>query len=211
METATAWHRVLNDPELRDLPYKVEANEYGQIVLSPHESRHGLLQSRISELLRDHAASPGARAVEFAVSTRKGVKVPDVVWISEGRLAEIPDDAEASPVMPEIAEKRRLYLGEGAQEVWTCTPDSTVPCHDADGPREASALAPSFSTTIHSVDTQKNLSNESFRAERRRQSQIASVEESLRRSAEATFRPTYPRISVPAGPREIPGPTEMLW
>jgi len=162
METATAWHRVLNDPQLRDLPYKVETNEHGQIVLSPHKPRQGLLQSRISDLLRDHVESPGARAVEFAVTTRKGVKVPDVVWISEGRLVEIPDDAEASPVMPEIvvevlsesnpeaevAEKRRLYLDKGAQEVWTCAPDGAVTCHDADGPREASALAPSFPTTI---------------------------------------------------------------
>ena len=100
--------------------------------------------------------------MEFAVTTRKGVKVPDVVWIAAERLADIPDDAEASPVMPEIvvevlsegnteaeiAEKRRLYLDEGAQEVWTCAPDGTVAFYDADGPIEASALVPSFPATI---------------------------------------------------------------
>jgi len=33
--TASAWHRVLNDLQLRDLPYKVETNDHGQIVYAP--------------------------------------------------------------------------------------------------------------------------------------------------------------------------------
>ena len=162
MDTATVWHRVLNDPQLRELPYKVETNEHGQIVLSPHKPQHGLRQSRISDLLRDHLPRSGARAVEFAVETAKGVKVPDVVWLSEERLARIPDDAEASPVVPdlvvevlsegntesEITEKRRLYLDEGAREVWTCAPDGTMAFHDADGEREQSALVPSFPARV---------------------------------------------------------------
>jgi len=162
METTTAWHRVLNDPQLRELPYKVETNEHGQIVLSPHKPQHGLRQSRISDLLRDHLPGTGARAVEFAVETAKGVKVPDVVWLSEERLARMPDDAEASPVVPdlvvevlsegntesEIAEKRRLYLDEGAREVWTCAPDGTMAFHDADGEREQSGLVPSFPARV---------------------------------------------------------------
>ena len=162
METATAWHRVLNDPQLRALPYKVETNEHGQIVLSSHKPQHGLLQSRITDLLRDHAPQHGARAVEFAVDTAKGVKVPDVIWIEEDRLARIPDDAEASPVVPdlvvevlsesntesEIAEKRRLYFDEGAREVWTCGPDGTLSFYDADGARDGSALVPSFPSTV---------------------------------------------------------------
>lgn len=162
METATAWHRVLNDPQLRELPYKVETNEHGQIVLSPHKPQHGLRQSRITDLLRDHLQDDGARAVEFAVETRKGVKVPDVVWISADRLARVPEDAEASPVVPdlvvevlsegntesEIAEKRRLYLDEGAREVWTCAPDGTLSFYDANGARDGSALVPSFPSTV---------------------------------------------------------------
>jgi hypothetical protein len=79
METATLWHRVLHDPQLRDLPYKIETNEHGQIVLSPHKPQHGIRQSKVSDLLRDHATQVGTRAVEFAVETTKGVKVPDVV------------------------------------------------------------------------------------------------------------------------------------
>lgn len=54
-----------------------------------------------------------------------------MVWISEERLVELPDDAEASPVMPEVVVElsseentetetkkyRRLDLEGGAQEV----------------------------------------------------------------------------------------------
>lgn len=162
METATLWHRVLNDPQLQELPYKIETNEHGQIILNPHRPRHGIYQTRISDLLRDHTPQSGTRAVEFAVETAKGVKVPDVVWMSEERFAQVPDDPEASPLMPEIvvevlsegnteaeiAEKRQLYLDEGAKEVWTCAEDGTMHFYDEEGAREQSALVPSFPTQV---------------------------------------------------------------
>ncbi len=162
METATLWHRVLNDPQLQELPYKIETNEHGQIVLSPHKPQHGIRQSKISDLLRDHATKSGTQAVEFAVETTKGIKVPDVVWMSEERLAKLPSDAEASPVMPEvvvevlskgntdaeIAEKRQLYLDEGAEEVWTCAPDGTMTFYDETGASEASTVISSFPNRV---------------------------------------------------------------
>ena len=154
----TAWHRVLHDERLQDLPYRVETNEHGQIILSPHKPRHSFTQIRITDLLREHLDRPGGRAVEFAVATAKGVKVPDVVWISDERAQQIPEDAEASPVMPELVievlsatntepemkEKRALYVAEGAQEVWFVGEDGAVRFFDADGSLETSRLAPSF-------------------------------------------------------------------
>ena len=159
METTTSWHRVLEDPRLRELPYKVETNEHGQIVLSPHKPQHGLRQGRLVRLLNQSLDS-GVTAVEFAVETGKGVKVPDVIWISDERLADMPEKAEASPVMPEvvvevlsegnteaeIVEKRQLYLEEGAEEVWTCDVDGTMQFYDAGGALDHSALVPSFPT-----------------------------------------------------------------
>ena len=161
METATLWHRVLNDPQLQELPYKIETNEHGQIVLRPHEPKHRIRQSKISDLFRDHA-SGRTRAVEFAVDTAKGVKVPDVVWISEKRLAEMPDDTEVSPVMPEVvvevplegstdaelAEKRRLYLDEDAVEVWTCAADGTMVFYDEMGTLDQSSVTPTFPSQV---------------------------------------------------------------
>jgi Uma2 family endonuclease len=154
----TAWSHALRDPSLRDLPYKIETNEYGQLVMSPQKPRHGYMQSRIDELLLEHVDVPGRRAVEFAVETSKGVKVPDVAWISEERWQAIPADAEASPIAAdvcievlsdsntgaEIDEKRRLYFQHGALEVWTCDTTGRMRFFDSDGERTASPLAPSF-------------------------------------------------------------------
>lgn len=160
------WHRVLRDPQLRELPYKIETNEHGQLVLGPHKPYHGYLRMRIGELLLRHVERPGRRAVEFAVETPKGVKVPDVVWLSDERWAQIPEDAEASPVMPELCvevrvedntdaemrEKRQLYLEEGAQEVWVCDADRHFRFFDADGERDRSALAPDCPPTVASAE-----------------------------------------------------------
>lgn len=162
MQATTLWHRILHDSQLQELPYKIETNEYGQIILSPHKPKHGIYQTRISDLLRDHAIQPGTRAVEFAVETARGIKVPEVVWISEERFGKVPDDAEASPLLPEVvievlsegnpdeevAEKRHLYLNEGAEEMWTCSRDGTMTFYDKTGELDASTLIPSFPKRI---------------------------------------------------------------
>ena len=77
-KTASLWHRALHDPQLQDLPHKIETNERGQLVLSPHKPPHRYAQTRISDLLRDYFDRPGRRVVELAVHTPKGIKVPDV-------------------------------------------------------------------------------------------------------------------------------------
>ena len=158
MDTLSAWSRALRDPSLRDLPYKIETNEYGQLVMSPQKPRHGHAQARITELLTQLVQLPGRRAVEFAIETPKGVKLPDVVWISEERWSQIPEDAEASPVAPEICievlsksntsaeidEKRRLYFDRGALEVWTCDSEGDLRFFTASGEQPASPLVPDF-------------------------------------------------------------------
>lgn len=156
------WRRALTEPSLRDLPFKVETNAYGQLIMSPHKPRHSLQQSRISILLREIAPGaglpPGEAVTEFAVETAGGIKVPDVVWISEQRLAELPEDAEASPVIPElvievlskgntraeIEEKRRLYFETGAEEVWTCSPEGRLTFYTPAGEVPTSRMFPSF-------------------------------------------------------------------
>lgn len=154
----TIWHRALDDPSLQELPHKIESNEHGQLVLSVHTPRHGLLQSRINDLLNTHAPAVGPRAVTFPVRTAEGIKVPDVIWMSTERFASVPSDVKASPVLPEIVvevvadreteegmrEKRMLYLQEGADEVWTCGESGAMTFYSEEGPIEYSALAPSF-------------------------------------------------------------------
>lgn len=158
MDTLSAWSRALRDPSLRDLPYKIETNEYGQLVMSPQKPKHGHLQSRIDVLLAQLISHPGRGAVEFAIETPKGVKLPDVAWISEERWAQIPEEAEASAVAPEICievlsrsntvaeidEKRRLYFDAGALEVWTCGVDGDMRFYDPAGELSASRIVPDF-------------------------------------------------------------------
>ena len=156
------WHRALSDPCLQDVPYKVETNAQGQLLLSPHKPQHSFTQVRLTDLLDEHAPENGQRAVEFAVETPEGVKVPDVVWMSDERIAQIPEEAEASPLVPELcievlsagntrqemAGKVKLYLDGGAREVWLVSADGTVAFYGKSGPTEASAIAPSFPQKI---------------------------------------------------------------
>jgi Uma2 family endonuclease len=125
------WAEVVRDPSLRDLPYKVETNERGQILLSPHSNRHSKQQESVQNLLREHAP-PGRQPTEYALATPQGVKAPDVVWMSADREAEMDATGDPSTLAPEIcvevmsesntdaemAEKRRLYRSIGAEEVW---------------------------------------------------------------------------------------------
>ncbi len=37
------WSEVLEDKSLRDLPFKIETNRYGQIVMTPVSNEHRLI------------------------------------------------------------------------------------------------------------------------------------------------------------------------
>ncbi|WP_022836856.1 Uma2 family endonuclease [Salisaeta longa] len=148
------WQALTDDPLLRDLPYKVETNAADQLVLSPHSNRHSLQQAAIQEVLRTHAP-PGTVAPEFALATPEGVKVPDVVWMSDARRSAMEATGDPSTLAPEIcvevlsaantaagmAAKRALYRAAGAEEVWLVAADGTIRFY-AEEALEASALVP---------------------------------------------------------------------
>ena len=161
----SVWQRVLKDPAFLDLPYKVETTETGQIILSPRKLRQSFTKTRIADLIFDYAKNPGELAVSFPVETRKGVKVPDVVWISQERLDALPDDVEASPFAPELCvevlssantdaemeQKRRLYFERGAREVWLCDEEGqmTFFVAEEEEPIARSLLLPGFPSNIN--------------------------------------------------------------
>ena len=131
LEHQERWQEIVTDPALRDLPYKVETNRRGQIVLSPHSNRHSDLQAALFQLLQQHAPD-GHVSVEYALATPRGVKTSDVVWMSLGRREEMRETGDPSTLAPEICvevmsesnteeemqEKRALYREIGAEEVW---------------------------------------------------------------------------------------------
>jgi Uma2 family endonuclease len=155
------WDEVVRDPLLRDLPYKIETNARGQIVMSPPPKiRHKQRQDRIRGLLKQQMGA-GEALTEYAVYTSDGTKVMDVMGASSERVEPYADESAAS-VAPEIcvevrspsntdaemAEKRALYFEAGAEEVWICDEDGTMHFFDAEGEMAASRRAPAFPARV---------------------------------------------------------------
>lgn len=157
---AMNWDQVCDDPALKDLPYKIELNEWGQIVMSPTSIRHVMFQDHIAAVLKS-LLKTGRVLQEFPVTTSENVKAPDVVWISDALLAQVRDQT-ASPIAPELCvevmspgntqsqqlHKKALYLEAGAREVWICSEQGDIEFYDASGKLPQSALAPSFPSRI---------------------------------------------------------------
>ena len=130
MDLVVKWRELMDNPFFRDLPYKVELNKFGQILMSPASNRHGILQFKVGSEIKEKRKS-GIIITECSILTNEGVRVADVAWASDEFYAEF---AEKTPypkapeicveiVSPgnskaEIEEKIRLYLEKGAQEVW---------------------------------------------------------------------------------------------
>jgi Uma2 family endonuclease len=146
------WTEVINDPALRNLPYKCELNAWGKIEMSPASNRHGRMQALVaSELLRQLAH--GTVINEASILTDIGVRVPDVVWCSP-EFFRLHREVTPYPKAPEICveivspsnsvaelrEKTRAYLAIGAKEVWQVSEDGTVRYYDQHGERSASAF-----------------------------------------------------------------------
>ncbi len=147
------WQEVCAHPALKDLPFKIELNERGQIVMSPAKVYHAAFQGKIARLFPD----TGHVLTECAVKTRKGTKVADVAWCSAERFRQIREETECS-ISPEIcveilstgntgdemAEKRSLYFEAGAEEVWFCEASGAVRFFRPGGAMSGSERFPSF-------------------------------------------------------------------
>lgn len=150
------WAQVCNDPTLSSLPYKIELNEWGQIVMSPASIRHVIFQDSISTLLKSLLKN-GRVLQEFPVETSENVKAPDVVWISSHLLERVKDKT-SSPQAPELCievmspgntmkqllKKKDLYFEAGAREVWICNENGHIDFYDAQGRIAQSSIAGQF-------------------------------------------------------------------
>lgn len=122
------WDDVLANPHLQNPPFKIELNRWGRIEMSPASNRHGMVQVDVAADLRQR---PGGRViVECSIQTSDGVRVADVAWISDQRLARFGDTTPftgapelcveiKSPTISwaEMHMKAALYLEAGAEEV----------------------------------------------------------------------------------------------
>ena len=75
------WQQLCEDKRLADLPYKIELNRHGQIIMSPTRNKHGIYQARIAVLLQS-LLPHGTVLTECAVDTPEGTIVADATWAS---------------------------------------------------------------------------------------------------------------------------------
>lgn len=154
------WQEIIESPLLRDLPFKLETNAYGKIVMSPASNRHGLLQMKIGRLLGE-LLGDGECIAECGIQTSDGVKVADVAWLSSAFL-ERHGLANPYPQAPEIVveilspsntaaemlQKKELYFARGAEEFWLCDEQGGLRFFNNYAELEHSDRAPGFPARI---------------------------------------------------------------
>ena len=154
------WQEVCDDPALQDLPYKVELNRFGQIVMSPASNEHGRWQTRIAAALLT-LADGGEVITECSIDTADGTKVADVAWgssaffVRHGLVTPLPaaPDICVEIVSPSNSEeglegKIALYLERGAREVWLCGESGDLSFFSATGRLDRSLACPAFPSRI---------------------------------------------------------------
>jgi len=150
------WQQVCEEPSLRDLPFKIELNEYGQVVMSPASNEHGRHQARLISLLTQQLTT-GEVISECSIQTSQGVKVADVAWASVAFLGlhgyttpylaapeicvEISSPSNSGR---EFVAKRKAYFEQGAREVWICDSFGNLTFFDPQGSIPTSKLAADF-------------------------------------------------------------------
>ncbi len=125
------WSSAINNPFLKDLPFKIELDKWGKILMSPATNNHGSLQFETGVKIREAKKGKGKIITECSIQTSQGVKVADVAWASDSfiekfgfetpykRAPEIcVEVVSPSNSQGEIDEKIELYLSKGAHEVW---------------------------------------------------------------------------------------------
>ncbi len=154
------WQEVCADTALQDIPYKIELNRWGQIVMSPAKNKHSVYQGLIQSLIQS-MVKQGLTYPECPIQTEDNVKVADVVWISRERYQQIKNDDICS-IAPEICIeikssgntleemkfKKELYFKAGAEEFWLCNENGETSFYSRDGQMKNSAIMPNFPTSV---------------------------------------------------------------
>ncbi len=156
------WEEICADPALANLPYRIETDKWGNILMSPPPGiDHSFQQSRINILL-DRLMKGGYSLTECPVQTAGGVRAMDAAWMSQERFDHGSQGKNVYQIAPEICvevrsprnsfaeiqEKMSLYFGVGAVECWVCDRGGRMSFFDAEGPIPRSELCPDFPDTI---------------------------------------------------------------
>ena len=154
------WQEACESPYLRDLPFKIELNQWGQVVMSPAKFQHSVFQGDI--LVRLNVLQGRGKVIpECPIQTSDNVKVADVAWISQKRYQQVKQEF-ASSLAPEICvevrsasnsqkemnQKMALYFEAGALEVWFCGDDGRMTFYSLEGQLERSRIIADFPNQV---------------------------------------------------------------
>ena len=156
----SSWKSLCENPKFNDLPYKIETDKYGKIIMSPMRLVHGKYQVRIARIVAEKMIG-GETISECAIRTTEGTRVADVAWFSADRWDIVKDEYDAT-VAPEICveimspsntiqemdEKRALYFEKGALEFWLCSEEGEMSFFNANGKMEQSEMCAEFPVKI---------------------------------------------------------------
>lgn len=154
LEKKMQWSDVLDNPFLQDLPFKIELNRFGNILMSPASNEHGRIQMKIGSNLMNKVPK-GEVIAECSIQTSEGVKVADVAWASDEFINEFAyktpypkapeicvEIVSPSNSKDEISGKVDLYLAKGAIEVWIVYENNRINIFTHTGIIEKSQIAP---------------------------------------------------------------------
>ena len=81
---ARRWYELAADP---DSPDHYEVNEFGEVIMSPRRTNdHQRVVTAVTSTLSQQL---GPEAVqEVSVTTDRGIRVPDVIWMSPERWVQ---------------------------------------------------------------------------------------------------------------------------
>lgn len=155
------WEEICNHPAVRELPFRIESNRWGHIVMIPPHNDHYVAQTSVQQRLRQYLKG-GLCLQETNVTTEQGVRVADASWQSDefrqahkgeasyGLAPEIVVEVKSpGNSMPELLEKKELFLRAGAREVWVRKEDGEMLFYVAgEGLSERSRLCPEFPARV---------------------------------------------------------------
>lgn len=154
------WAEICVNPVLRELPFKIQTDKWGHIVMSPATNEHGMYQAKIVALL-SRLLDTGVIVTECSIQTQEGVKVADVAWASDDFISRNRGDnpfREAPELCVEILspsnsvlemdEKKELYFAGGTREFWICDKNGNITFHKNTGEISRSELAGHFPNLV---------------------------------------------------------------
>jgi len=87
------WTDVVDNPLLQNLPFKIELNRWGKILMSPASNNHGILQFEVGVEVISPSNSKAEMAEKIQLTLNQGAKE---VWLvdQQGQITYFSNDGQ---------------------------------------------------------------------------------------------------------------------